>query len=52
MPKYKEITINLQMSPEIILGEIIKKALAVNASEQIKNQTETANVNKPEQADQ
>lgn len=52
MPKYKEITINLQMSPEIILGETIKKALAVNASEQIKNQIKTANANEPEQVEQ
>lgn len=47
MPKYKEINIDLKLSPEIILGSVIKRALAVNANEQIKNQTKTENTNEP-----
>ena len=41
MPKYKDIKIDVNLSPEMILGEAINKALAVNANEQIKNKTKT-----------
>ena len=41
MQKYKEIKIDLHLSPEIILGEMIGRALAVSANEQIKNKTKT-----------
>lgn len=51
MPKYKEIKINLQLAPEIILGEAIKKALVINANEQINNQTKVENTNKSNEAE-
>jgi hypothetical protein len=31
MPKYKEIVVNVQISPEMILGTIIRNALMKNA---------------------
>ena len=51
MPKYKEIKIDLKVSPEIILEEAIKRALDINVNEQIKNQTKAEDTNEPKQAE-
>ena len=39
MPKYKEIFVNLKLSQEAVLGEVIKNAVGVNADKTIKEDT-------------
>lgn len=51
MPKYKEIKIDLNLSPEMILGETIKKVLIINANEQMNNQTKVEDTNQSNEAE-
>ena len=39
MPKYKEIFVNLKLSQEAVLGEVIKNAVGVKADQTIKEDT-------------
>ena len=40
MPKYKEIKINLEVTPEVILGNVIREAMTIKAQQDIKSDTE------------
>lgn len=39
MPKYKEIQINIELTPEMLLGELLKNTMAVNTDCAIKEET-------------
>lgn len=43
MPKYKEIKIDVNLSPEMILGESFNKVVAKKATEQTKNKAKESN---------
>lgn len=45
MPKYKEININIEVSPEMIFGDILKTAAALNAKQTIKDDIKTNDTN-------
>lgn len=46
MPKYKEIKINLQVSPEVILGNAIREMIAASAQQNVKCDTKEENKQK------
>lgn len=46
MPKYKEITINAKLTPEILLGEMLKRATSVSAKEQTKAEIKETKITK------
>lgn len=46
MPKYKEIFVNLKLSQEAVLGEIIKNSVGVQADKTIKEDVTKSEQNK------
>ncbi|MBO5435882.1 hypothetical protein J6A31_08820 [bacterium] len=46
MPKYKEITINAKLTPEILLGEMLKRATTISAKEQTKTDAKETKITK------
>ena len=46
MPKYKEIKINLEIAPEVILGNVIREMIAMNVQKSIKCDSKDKEENK------
>lgn len=45
MPKYKEIKINVKMTPDVILGNMLREIMALNANQQTTTNTEKMQTN-------
>ena len=46
MAKYKEIAVNVKLTPEVILGEMLKRATAIKAEKKAKTDTKETEVAK------